>query len=390
GQAIPADGKISLGSSNINQAAITGESIPVSKTVEDEVFAGTLNGEGLIEVAVTKLVSESTLAKMLRLITEADAQKSGTQRFAEKFERIFVPVVLIGVLLIAFLPYWFGVMKLHDSIFMALVVLVSASPCALALATPVAVLVGISRAAKDGILIKGGAALENLGYTKVIAFDKTGTLTEGKPEIVEVINLSPMAQNQMLGLIMGLEQGSAHPLAVSIIKYGQTQRIQALAVDNIQNVDGKGIQGSYLGKSLRLGSRKMFEFIPAQIAAIIDRLEQSGNTTMLLALEDELIGIIALADRIRIGASQALTSLKQLGVLKSVMLTGDNETVAKVIGQELNIDEIRASLLPEEKVQQIQMLTQEYNYIAMIGDGVNDAPAMANASVGIAMGGTKT
>lgn len=391
GQVVPCDGYITMGSSTINQAAITGESIPVDKTTSDEVFAGTMNGQGLLEIVVTKAAGETMLSKIIRLVTEADTQKSGTQRFAEKFERVFVPVVLVAILLIALLPSIFGFMTLKDSFFMAIIVLVSASPCALALATPVAVLVGISRAAREGVLIKGGAALENLGRVKAIAFDKTGTLTEGNPSITSIVMLvDNVSEDFVLGVCYGLEQGSAHPLAHAIITYCTNMRIASVAIDDIQAINGAGLSGIYQGASIKFGNQKMFKSVPTDIQNKIKQLEQTGSTTMLLAQDDTLLAIIAIADKPRLGVKGVLLQLKQAGVLKNVMLTGDNVAVAEAIGAPMGIDKISASLLPEDKLAQIKDLTCEFTYTAMVGDGVNDAPAMANATVGIAMGGTKT
>ncbi len=390
GQIIPSDGMVKLGTSNIDQSAITGESIPVTKTEGEEVFAGTINSDGLLEIEITKLASETMLTKMIRLITEADTQKSGSQRFAEKFEKIFVPVVLIAIVLIAVVPPLLNLSSLKASIYMAIIILVSASPCALALATPVAVLVGISRAAKLGVLIKGGAALENLGQINAIAFDKTGTLTRGKPAITKIVALNGYNDVDVLGLAYGLELGSAHPLAHAIIEYCKVANIVATSVTDMKNVPGVGISGVFKEQILKFGSPRMFDKLPEDILSTVNNLEESGSTTMILSCGEKFIGIVGIADQVRDGIKNILSKLKQLGVQKNIMLTGDNLRVAKVIGEQVAIDEIKAELLPEDKVTQIRSLNEQYKNVAMVGDGVNDAPAMANASVGIAMGGTKT
>ena len=391
GQVIPCDGIIISGYSNINQAAITGESIPVEKNINDNVFAGTMNGEGLLEIEVSKLAKDTTLSRMLRMITEAETQKSPTQMFAEKFERIFVPMVLIGIILIAIIPPLFGWLTWSDSILKAIIVLVSASPCALALATPVAVLIGISRAAREGVLIKGGMHLENLGKIKAIALDKTGTITQAKPEVKTIVCLdSTVTENELLQIAYGLEQHSAHPLAHAIVRYCQAKNIAPSKLNTVQNISGKGIHGEIDGKEVRIGSSKMFDTIPSQINDEIIKVEQQGCTIMLIQFGDKFLGIIGIADAIRDNMALTLQQIKFSGVEKIIMLTGDNQIVADNIASTLHLDGVKAELLPEDKVSAIRELNASYHYTAMIGDGVNDAPAMANATVGIAMGGTKT
>jgi len=305
-----------------------------------------------------------------------------------------------------------GLMVARDSIFMSIIILVSASPCALALATPVAVLVGISRAASEGVLIKGGAALENLGLVKMIAFDKTGTLTEGKPAVIDVVSFNGYSISDVMAFAYGLELGSVHPLALAVINYCTVNNIAPSEVLNIQSYLGRGIVGEYKSKnksnsndlnvanlkdelgSIRLGNPKMFaDEIKVQLDGAIEKklleLENRGLTTVLLMMDNKFIGIIAMADQLRSNVSGILQDLKQLGVLQNIMLTGDNEIVAKAIARDASVDKFYASLLPEDKLTKIKELTARYTYTAMVGDGVNDAPAMANATVGIAMGGSK-
>ncbi len=390
GQVIPCDGIVLSGYSSVNQAAITGESIPVDKAVNDNVFAGTMNGDGLLEIEVIKLAKDTTLSRMLRMITEADTQKSPTQMFAEKFERIFVPVVLVGVVLVAVIPVLFGWLSWSESILKAIIVLVSASPCALALATPVAVLVGISRAAREGVLIKGGMHLENLGKVIAIAVDKTGTLTQAKPEVKSIICIGDVKENELLNIAYGLERNSSHPLAHAIVEYCQNKNLIPSEINTVQNINGKGISGEINGKIVLIGSRKMFTDIPVAIESEIIKVEQNGCTIMLVKLGEKFLGVIGIADAIRENMALTLQQIKQSGIQKIIMLTGDNQIVANSIASELNLDGVRANLLPEDKVSAIRELNMEYKYTAMVGDGVNDAPAMANATVGIAMGGTKT
>lgn len=403
---IAADGIVVHGNSSVNQAPITGESIPVDKTpVEDvntdlanaekldakyRVFAGSVNGADALEIKVTKIAADSTIARLVKLVNEAQTQKSPTQNFTDKIEKYYVPAVLILVtlLLFAFLvidePF-------SKSFYRAMAVLVAASPCALAISTPSAVLSGVARAARGGVLIKGGKPLEELGALNAIAFDKTGTLTEGKPKLTGVYSLNGISEEQLLRVVVAVEKLSDHPLAAAIVKDG-TERLKEdiPAATDVQAIQGRGVKASYNGAMIYIGNKELFTEqqspLPEIIKARAAELEKQGNTTMLVQQNNEFIGIITLMDVARKDARETLTQLSKIGINKMVMLTGDNQQVAEAIAKEIGITNAMGNLLPEQKVQAIEKLRTDEKRVAMVGDGVNDAPAMAKSSVGIAMG----
>ena len=313
------------------------------------------------------------------------------QLFTEKFERVFVPIILVGVLVVIFLPPLAGLLSWKVAFLRAMAVLVAASPCALAIATPAAILSGIAQAGRNGVLIKGGVHLENLGSLRAIAFDKTGTITRGKPEVTAVIPLYNISEEELLRLAAGVESRSNHPLARAIVQKAQEKKIAPAEADNVQDFAGKGIRGRIDGTVVALGNLKLFtetqsDAPPEHILEKIENLEQDGATTMLIQVDKQFAGIIALADRPRDNASHSLQKLRKLGIRALIMLTGDNERVAAAIGRQVGVTEFKAGLLPEEKVAAIRDYLKKHGKIAMVGDGVNDAPAMANATVGIAMG----
>lgn len=403
---IPVDGVVIAGHSNVDQASITGESIPVEKFSIDQrdldlerleqvdkkhkVFAGTLNGESNLEVLVTKLAVDSTLARLIALVNEAQTQKSPTQHFTDKIQRYYVPAVLILVTLLLFaflvIDEPFG-----KSFYRAMSVLVAASPCALAISTPSAVLSGIARAARGGVLIKGGRALEELGSLQAIAFDKTGTLTEGKPKLTGVYPLNGITEDRLLETVVAVEKLSDHPLAAAVVKGGQ-QRLgfDVPAASSIQSVVGRGLLAKYNGSTINVGKKELFEqqanLFTAAIADKLASLESQGNTTMLVGGATKLFGIITVMDVARSDARKTLDHLRSLGIRQIVMLTGDNQQVAEAIGRQIGITETYGNLLPEQKVAVIETLRKSAKNVAMVGDGVNDAPAMAKSSIGIAMG----
>lgn len=402
---IPADGKVVRGKSSVDQAPITGESIPVDKTpyesdeeisldhlsAENRVFSGTINGNGTLEIEVLKLSKDSTLSRLVTMVNESKAQKSPTQLLTDKFEKYFVPAVLILVILLnlAFLvldePF-------SESFYRAMAVLVAASPCALAIATPSAVLSGIARAAKHGVLIKGGRPLEDLGSLTAIAFDKTGTLTEGKPKITTVIAFE-MSEEELLKIAVAVEELSDHPLAKAVVRDGKA-RLEGQSIpaaNDLEAVLGKGIKATIGSDKVFIGNLDLFESLdeikPSEkISDQLKSLESAGNTTVLIRRNQEYIGIIALMDTPRKEAANTLAALKKLGIKKMIMLSGDNQKVADAIASEVGLTSAQGGLLPEEKVNAIKLLKERESKIAMVGDGVNDAPAMANATVGIAMG----
>ncbi|MCD2422500.1 heavy metal translocating P-type ATPase [Niabella pedocola] len=403
---IAADGIVVKGSSSVNQAPITGESIPVDKIpvadpdmdperagkleAQYKVFAGSINGGATLEIKVTRIAADSTLARLIKLVNEAQTQKSPTQNFTDRLEKYYVPsvLILVAILLLAFLvvdePF-------SASFYRAMAVLVAASPCALAISTPSAVLSGVARAARGGVLIKGGKPLEELGALSAIAFDKTGTLTRGRPTLTGVYPLNGITEEQLLEIVIAVEQLSDHPLAAAIVK-GGTERLKRTvpAAASVTAIQGRGIQACYNGAVILVGNKELFieknNPLPDDITATAESLEGKGHTTMLVQQNDRFIGIITLMDIARDDAKDTLAQLTQAGIRKMIMLTGDNQKVAEAIAKEIGITEAWGNLLPEQKVAAIEKLRTTENSIAMVGDGVNDAPAMAKSTVGIAMG----
>jgi Cd2+/Zn2+-exporting ATPase len=390
GQRIPADGKVLEGSSAVDQAAITGESMPVDKTLGALVFAGTVNGEGLLTVEVSKLSKDSSLARMVQLVAEAQTEKSPTQRFVTRFEKVFVPLVLVGVVAIIVVPLLLG-MPFAESFYRAMAVLVAASPCALAIATPSAVLAGVARAARGGVLIKGGVHLENLRTLSTIAFDKTGTITTGKPRVTDVIALEG-DEATLLATAASVESRSGHPLAEAVVQAARVRKLDWPPASDVQAITGKGMHALVSSRKVSIGNLRLFEHddVPDSVRQQVARLESLGKTTMLVRTDGAFVGLLALADTPRAGMREVFARLASLGVRQTIMLTGDNEQVAKAVAASVGISDVRAGLLPEEKLKVIDELMREHGQVAMVGDGVNDAPAMARATIGIAMGGAGT
>jgi Cd2+/Zn2+-exporting ATPase len=393
GVRLPVDGQVLAGQSAVDQSPVTGESMPVDKAPGSQVFAGTINGEGALEIRATRLAKDSTLQRVMRLVEEAQTQKSPTQQLTEKFERVFVPGVLISALLLIALPPLFGV-PFRDAFLRSMTLLVAASPCALALGTPSAILAGIAQAARNGVLVKGGAHLENLGRIRAIAFDKTGTITRGKPELTDLEPLDSLGADQVLALAAAVESRSAHPLAQAIVRAARLRALELPIAGEVSAVTGRGIQACVDGKTVAVGNTRMFVengvSLPADILPRVAALESQGKTVMLVQVEQRLVGLLGVADVLRPEAAQAVARLHALGMAHSVMLTGDNPTVAAHIARQAGLSEIRADLMPEDKLSVVRSLAQEYGAVAMVGDGVNDAPALVNATVGIAMGGAGT
>lgn len=390
GDRIPVDGKIIQGRSAVDQSPVTGESVPVEKEPGEGVFAGTINGEGALEVEVTRLAQDTTMARVIKMVEEAQAQKSPTQQFTDRFERVFVPVVLVTVVLAAVVPPLIGWLTWKEAILRALSTLVGASPCALALATPSAVLAGIGQAARNGVLIKGGVHLENLGQLDAIALDKTGTITRGRPEVTDVVPLDGGDATALLRMAAAVESRSAHPLAQAVVRKAQEQKLDLPPTGELQSLTGRGVQAEVGGQLVRIGSPKLFEeagiAVTEETAAKNRVLGEAGKSTMLVGAGQALIGILALADQPRPETPATLAKLKELGIKSLIMLSGDNQRVADAIAKTVGLTEVRADLMPEHKVEAIQELLKEHGQVAMVGDGVNDAPALANATVGIAMG----
>ena len=395
GVRIPVDGVIVDGSSGIDQSSVTGESLPVDKTVGETVFAGTVNGEGALEVKVTRLAKDSTLSRVMKMVEEAQAQKSPTQQTVEKFERVFVPAVLILTALVIVVPPLFGY-PFRESFLRAMTLLVAASPCALALGTPASILAGVAQAARNGVLVKGGAHLENLGRLKAIAFDKTGTVTHGRPAVTDVVvnQASRRKEADLLSIAAGVESRSAHPLAQAIVKAAQTQGVPASPVDEVDSLTGRGLKALMNGKTIWIGNQKLMDeagvSLSTEMIQHAEALQATGKMLMWIAEEKTALGLIALADTLRSEAAPTMNALKKIGVQHTIMLTGDNARSASAIAKEVGLTDFRADLMPENKLTIIRDLVNEYGQVAMIGDGVNDAPALANATVGIAMGGAGT
>ena len=405
---IPADGFVVLGESSVDQAPITGESVPVDKRMvedaaraalrpegllaENRVYAGTINGVGALEVQVTRLAKDTSLARLVRMVNEAEAQKSPTQRFTDRFERIFVPVVLVSVAVLLFA--WVVIDEsFGESFYRAMAVLVAASPCALAISTPSAVLSGIARAARGGVLVKGGGPLENLGKLGAIAFDKTGTLTEGKPRVTDMLPAPGVEEHSLLAVAIAVETLSDHPLAAAVVRDGRARLgadVTVPAAEDLRSITGRGLSARIGTDRVHVGKAALFAEIdgppmPQALLAAIADLEARGRTTMVVRKGDQYLGAIGLMDTPREAAAGVILRLRKLGITRMVMMSGDNARVAEAVAQEVGLDEAWGDLMPEDKVAAIQRFRKEQD-VAMVGDGVNDAPAMAHATVGIAMG----
>lgn len=393
GEKIAMDGEVVKGESSISQAAITGESIPVHKNMGDEVFAGTINEEGSLEVRVTKLVEDTTIAKIIHLVEEAQAERAPSQQFVDKFAKYYTPAIMLVALLVAIVPPLFLGGEWSTWVYSGLAVLVVGCPCALVISTPVAIVTAIGNAARKGVLIKGGIHLEETGKLKVIAFDKTGTLTEGKPEVTDVVPLSKQNMNEILGISKAIEAFSQHPLASAIIRKAEKENVDSYIAESFQSITGKGAKATVNGTDYFIGNPRLFEemfSIPNDIKQKVQELQIQGKTVMLLGTGQEIIGLIAVADQVRKSSLSIIEKLKNIGIKKTVMLTGDNQAAGTAIGKQLGLSETKAELLPQDKLEVIKSLQNKYGNVAMVGDGVNDAPALASATVGIAMGGAGT
>ncbi|QYF85615.1 cadmium-translocating P-type ATPase [Brevibacterium sp. PAMC21349] len=392
GDKIPLDGEIIQGESSVNQAPITGESIPIDKNIGDTVYAGTINENGSLEIRVTKLVEDTTISKIIHLVEEAQEQKAPTEAFVDKFASIYTPVVFILALAVMVVPSLLGFGTWGEWFYKGLEILVVACPCALVISTPVAIVSAIGNAAKNGILIKGGTFLEKAGAITAIAFDKTGTLTEGKPQVSEIKSIN-VSEETLLSIALTLEGFSTHPIAKSIVRYGNEKGIQPKNGELYKSIVGKGVQATIQGDIFYAGNLKLFEEMNVDLEDIkkhIHEIQNKGKTVVIIGTQTQVIGVIAVSDTIRDTSASALEALKQSGVNQTVMLTGDNEGTAKMIAFEANVNRYFADLLPEDKVDAIKKLQNEGHKVAMVGDGINDAPALATADLGIAMGGAGT
>lgn len=387
GDRVPLDGIIREGKSSLEQAAITGESIPVPKQPGDEVFSGTINCEALLEVEVSRPASESVLARVVDMVAQAEAQKGPNQRFAQRLERTFAPLVMIAAVVFPVVLVVMGT-PLEEAILRAVSLLVAASPCALAISTPSAVLSAVAAAARGGVLIKGGIYLELLGAVKLFAFDKTGTLTLGRPRLLTAFPMPGVSREELLGTAAAVEALSAHPLARAVVDAASEQGLQAPVGRDLEALHGKGLRARIGEEPVEVGSLALFEGqrVPEDLSAEVGKLEEAGQTTMVVRRSGRYLGVLGVADTLRSGAHQVIHSLRQAGIERTVMLSGDNARVARSIASRVGLDEARAPLMPADKVTAVRELGRRGS-VAMVGDGVNDAPALAAAAVGVAMGG---
>lgn len=395
GARIPLDGKITEGESSVNQAPITGESVPVDKKPEDPVYAGTINGEGTLKVEVTKAAADSTLSRIIKLVEEAEEQKAPTQRFVDKFARIYTPVVLVVAMAVALLPPLVGGAPWFAWAYRALVLLVIACPCALVIATPVSIVSGLTALARRGVLIKGGAYLEAVGKLRALAVDKTGTITQGKPQVTGVVVTSSIDEVEILRRAAAIDLHSTHPLAQAVVEAAIARGVEPKPADNYRSLTGRGASAIIDGHPHFIGNHKLAHekgVCSPEIEKHLAEIEGKGQSLAVLGhaphsgCAGEVLGILSIGDAIRPEAKDALQLLHKAGLRKIVMLSGDNQRTADAIAAQAGIDEAVGDLLPDQKIEHIKRLMKEHQFVGMIGDGVNDAPALALASVGIAMG----
>ena len=393
GEKIAMDGRVLKGESAINQAAITGESMPVEKKTGDEVYAGTFNTHGALEVAITKLVQDTTIAKIIHMVEAAHGNRAPSQAFVESFAAVYTPIVMVLAVVIVLIPPLFFGQEWAPWIYRGLTLLVVSCPCALVVSTPVAIVSAISVAAKNGVLIKGGIHLEAVGSLSAIAFDKTGTLTKGAPAVTDIILLNGISEEELLRISASLEVRSEHPLAAAIINAAEERKIEVVPAEAFSSIGGRGAQGNVNGELVYIGNPRLFaemDISTETIAEQVDRLQGEGKTVMLVGTRTKFLGIVAVADEVRADSAKTIAALKQVGIAHTIMLTGDNAATAAAMALKTGVDEFRAELLPQDKVAAIQELVDKYGKVAMVGDGVNDAPALALATVGVAMGGAGT
>ena len=399
GQRVPLDGVLTVGESAINQAPITGESMPVEKKPGDTVFAGTINGEGSLEIQTTKAHTDTTIAKIIHLVEEAQSQKAPSQRFVDVFARYYTPSVMIAALLVMLVPplllggawlVWF---------YRGLVLLVIACPCALVISTPVSVVSSLTAMARRGVLIKGGAVLEAVGKLRALAMDKTGTITEGKPRVTKVVTVTSKDEAEIVRIAAAIDTHSEHPLAQAVVAYANEKKVAFPRSENYRAQSGRGAEGDLDGHRYFVGNHRFTHELGVCSPEIEKRLAEieAGALSVVVVghkphggCEGEVLGILAVGDAMRANAPEAIAALHRAGIVKIVMLSGDNQRTASAIAKKAGIDEALGDLLPDQKIERVKAMFGEFKYVGMIGDGVNDAPAMAAASVGIAMGGTGT
>jgi Cd2+/Zn2+-exporting ATPase len=400
GERFPIDGEVLSGTSDVDQATITGESMPVHKEVDNPVFAGTVNGTGSLEIRVTRLAKDTTLARIVKMVEEAQGAKANTQRMLDSFEQVYAFFVLGAAVLLVVVPWLFFNQAFYSTFYRAMTWLVVASPCALVISTPASILSAIANGARHGVLFKGGVHLEKAATLKVLAFDKTGTLTLGTPTLTSIHSFDTMDENELLTLAAALEARSEHPLAKAIVQAAHDRSLNLPPSTGFRAVPGQGVEGHIDGRSLWMGNERMFHErgieIPTEIKDKALELEKDGQTAMYVYCASSAegasrwLGLVAVADTLREDAIEMIRALKEAGIERVVMLTGDNPHVAAKIADRAGVDEFHASLLPQDKVTVLQSLQKKYGPVAMVGDGVNDAPSLATADIGIAMGGAGT
>ena len=407
GELIPTDGLVQAGQSAVNQAPITGESVPVEKASGDEVFAGSINGYGALTVELHRPPESSLIQRVIRLVEQAQTTAPPSQRFLETFERGYAKIIVAAALLLTVLPPLLWQWSWETTLYRMLVFLVVASPCALMAAIMPTLLSGIARGARQGILFKDGAQLETIGQVQAIAFDKTGTLTTGILQVSELIPAAGVEADRVLQVAASLETYSEHPIGKAVVRAAQKQGLPLLPLQAVQAEVGQGIAGTLAGEAVRLGKPRFVmadstaaisattaahawppqSLLPPPLIRASHQLEQDGKTVIWVSQHQQVMGLLAVADQVRPTAAHLLKTLRQLGINTTVMLTGDNDATAQTVAQAVGVDTVYANLLPEDKVSVIQQLQQQYRTVAMVGDGINDAPALAQAAVGIAMGG---
>lgn len=405
GERIALDGIVVVGASSVDQSSLTGESMPVNKQEGDTVFAGTINKDGNLEIGVTRLAKDSTIAKLIKMVEEAQSEKAETQRFIDTAEQYYALGVIILTALVAIVPQIFGSEAFATSFYRAMTVMVAASPCALVISTPATVLSAIGNGARRGILFKGGVYVENAASIKVVTFDKTGTLTVGEPQVTDIVPLadekfakSVQSADDLLRLAAAIEAKSEHPLAQAVVKLAEERGLTIPEASDFRSTMGQGVRGTVDGLELRIGNLRYFEEHHAigldTAVTTVTNLQNEGKTSVVVAQMIDgaahILGVLAFADVVREDAAQVVRDLKAVGVERVIMLTGDNEVVAQAIAKQVGVDEVYADLLPEDKVRVVKKVGDAYGPVAMVGDGVNDAPALATASIGIAMGAAGT
>ena len=395
GQKIAMDGLVINGHSSVNQAAITGESVPVEKQLDDEVFAGTLNEEGVLEVKVTKKVTDTTIAKIIHLVEEAQGERAPAQAFVDKFAKYYTPFIIIMALLIVVVPPLFFGGDWNKWLYQGLSILVVGCPCSLVISTPVSIVSAIGNAAKNGVLVKGGVYLEEIGHLRAIAFDKTGPLTKGKPVVTDFIATSSETDINYLSIISSLESLSQHPLASAILNEADKTNVdyKSIQIEDFQSITGKGLTGIHQNIRYYIGSPKLFSASVIEETAVkvqYRQFQEQGKTAMYFGTDEQILGVIAVADEVRDSSAAVISEIHKLSIEHTIMLTGDNTKTAESIGKQLGVTEIKGDLMPQEKLDSIKALRTTYNKVAMVGDGINDAPALAASTVGIAMGGAGT